>query len=66
MRKDVLLRLDYSGSHASLTEVWLETFDDAGNRIGLVQLHPGLNDADWLAMQRAAALVSHCGQLQAF
>jgi hypothetical protein len=66
MRKDVLLRLEYSGARAELTEVWLESFTAAGDRVDLVQLDHTLSTADRAALARAAALVAHVGQLEAF
>jgi hypothetical protein len=66
MRKDVVLRLEYSGLRAELTEVWLESFSVAGDRVTLVQLDHTLSTADRTALARAAALVAHVGQLEAF
>ncbi len=66
MRKDVLLRMEYSGAGAVLTEVWLESFTAAGDHVELVQLDHSLSTADRAALARAAALVAHVGQLEAF
>jgi hypothetical protein len=66
MRKDILLRLRYVSGKAELAEVWLESFDRAGERTALVQLDHELTTSDRAALARAAALVAHVGQLEAF
>lgn len=65
-RVDVLLRMEQDGGRMELTEVWCTGYDRNGDQVSCVQVHPGLQFSDELALARAASLVAHCAQGELF
>lgn len=67
MRRDVLLRCTGPAAAPVLVEVWVSSFDDFGQAVGIVQLQPeSLQYCDQLLLRRAAHLAAHLTQLELF